>query len=355
MIPSRRSDSLWVTRQSLPLLALIGTEQEGHDLGASAAVVGAERRVRRTVSHAVFHSPGHCVSIESIGRHVGEAVHRGGGGAQCAVQERHALGAGAGGVGAEGAVAGTQRDAILHSPGHSLGVVAACGNIREAHRALRLGRAGGAPQEGHNVSTGAGLVGAKQAAADTAGNALLGSPLHSVIVIGAGGNVHEVHGLDLSKFSGNRHLGGRHGKGKLAVALVLHLDLAAAGVLHGQGVQLIAAVGLDRNGHGIARLGVLGINGHIAVLDRGRGDVIASGGRAGTASGAAAATASAATAAGGAAGAATAAGGAASAATAAGGAASAATAAGGAAGVVAACGDSLTNATRHDRYIDLTI
>ena len=31
------------------------------------------------------------------------------------------------------------------------------------------------------------------------------------------------------------------------------------------------------------------------------------------------------------------------------------TAVGGAAGVVAACGDSLTNATRHDRYIDLTI
>ena len=123
MIPSRRSDSLWVTRQSLPLLALIGTEQEGHDLGASAAVIGAERRARRAVGHAVFHSPGHCISIESISRHIGEAVRRAGRGAQRAVQERHTLGAGAGGIGAEGAVTGTQSDAILHSPGHSLGVV----------------------------------------------------------------------------------------------------------------------------------------------------------------------------------------------------------------------------------------
>ena len=88
---------------------------------------------------AVSYTHLHCVSIESISRHVGEAVHRGGRGAQCAIQERHARSAGAGGVGAEGAVAGTQRDAVLHSPSHSLGVVAACGNIREAHRALRLG------------------------------------------------------------------------------------------------------------------------------------------------------------------------------------------------------------------------
>ena len=286
MIPSRRSDSLLVTRQSLPLLALIGTEQEGHDLGAGAAVVGAESGSRRTVGHAALHGPGHCVSIESIGRHVGEAVHRGGRGAQCAVQERHALSAGAGGVGAEGAVAGTQRDAVLHSPGHSLGVVAVCGNIREAHRALRLGRAGGAPQEGDDVGAGAGAVGVEVAVAGTAGDALLGGPLHSLIVVGVGGNVREVQRLDLSEFRRNRHLGGRHGEGKLAVALVLHLDLAAAGVLHGQGVQLIAAVGLDGDGHGVALAGALRADGHIAVLDRGRGDVIASGGRAGTAAGA---------------------------------------------------------------------
>ena len=204
---------------------LHGAIQESHDLGAGAAVVRTEGGSGRTVGHAALHGPGHCVSIESIGRHIGEAVHRGGGGTQCAVQERHALSAGAGAVGVEGAVAGT------------------------------------------------------------AGDALLGSPLHSLIIVGVGGNVREVHGLDLSEFRGNRHLGGGHGEGKLAVAHVLHLDLAAAGVLHGQGVQLIAAVGLDGNGHGIALGGGLGADGHITVLDRGRGDVIASGGRTGTAAG----------------------------------------------------------------------
>ena len=264
---------------------LHGAIQECNDLCSRAAVVGAEGGSGRTVGHAALHGPGHCVSIESIGRHVGEAVHRGGRGAQCAIQERHALRAGAGGVGAEGAVAGTQRDAILHSPGHSLGVVAACGNIREAHRALRRGRAGGAPQEGDDVGAGAGAVGVEGAVAGTAGDTLLGGPLHGLIVVGVGGNVREVQRLDLSEFRGNRHLGGGHGKGKLAVALVLHLDLAAAGVLHGQGVQLIAAVGLDGDGHGIALGGALGADGHIAVLDRGRGDVIASGGGAGTAGG----------------------------------------------------------------------
>ena len=135
------------------------------------------------------------------------------------------------------------------------------------------------------MGAGAGAVGVEGAVAGTAGDALLGGPLHSLIIVGVGGNVRKVQRLDLSKFRRNRHLGGGHGKGKLAVALVLHLDLAAAGVLHGQGVQLIAAVGLDGNGHGIALGGGLGADGHIAVLDRGRGDVIASGGRAGTAAG----------------------------------------------------------------------
>ena len=57
-VPSRRSDSLGITCQSLSLLALVGTEQESHDLSAGAAVAGAEGGSGGTVGHAVLHGPG---------------------------------------------------------------------------------------------------------------------------------------------------------------------------------------------------------------------------------------------------------------------------------------------------------
>ena len=57
-VPSRRSDSLGITCQSLSLLTLIGAEQEGHDLSAGAAVAGAEGGSGGTVGHAVLHGPG---------------------------------------------------------------------------------------------------------------------------------------------------------------------------------------------------------------------------------------------------------------------------------------------------------
>ena len=276
----RKAGSL--NRGSLPLgflLALIGSEKERNDLCAGAAIVRSKQAITNAVGNAVLHGPRHCVCIVAVGEHIAElclAIDQLTNGTE---QESHALSTGAGGVRTEFAIARAGGDTILYCPCNCLCIIGIHGHIGEAAHGLGFGGTGSAPQEGDDLCAGARLVRPKEAVANTAGDALLGGPLHSLIVVGVGGNVREVQRLDLSEFRGNRHLGGGHGKGKLAVALILHLDLAAAGVLHGQGVQLIAAVGLDRNGHGIALGGALGADGHIAVLDRGRGDVIASGGR----------------------------------------------------------------------------
>lgn len=70
-------------------------------------------------------------------------------------EERYGLSAGAGGVRTEQAVACTVGDAVFNGPRHRLGVVAACGNIRKADRALRFGRTGGTQQEGDDLGAGA--------------------------------------------------------------------------------------------------------------------------------------------------------------------------------------------------------
>ena len=166
--------------------SVLGAIEEGHDLGPGTAVAGAERGVRCAVGHAVLHSPGHSLGVEVTGCHVGEAGHRGGGDAQCAVQERHALAPGAG-------IAGVEQGVVL-----------------------------------------------------AVGDAQLPGPLHGVEVIGVGGHVNEGAGLPrLDEGRLDLHLTAGHGEGVLAIALVGELQLIALAVQHGDGADLVAAVGLD--------------------------------------------------------------------------------------------------------------
>ena len=84
--------------------SVLGTIEERNDLSAGAAIVGAERVGGRTVGHAALHCPCHSIGTESVSRHIGETVHRGGCFTQRTVQQRHTLSTGAGAVDAEGAV-----------------------------------------------------------------------------------------------------------------------------------------------------------------------------------------------------------------------------------------------------------
>ena len=117
--------------------------QERGDLRSRAVIGGAEQPAADAVGDAVLLGPRHSLRIVSVRRYVAEpgaAADRGA--ARRAVQERRGLGAGAGGVRTEQAIARTAGDAVFNGPRYRLGVVAACGNIRKAGRALRLGRTG---------------------------------------------------------------------------------------------------------------------------------------------------------------------------------------------------------------------
>ena len=141
----------------LGFLALIGSVEERHDLRARAVRVGAERRVGGTVRHVIRNRPANRISVERVRRNVGEVRAAARSALEGAVQERHALAAGAGRIGRECRLSHAVRDAVLNGPSNRLGIVSAHRNIREAACGLRLGAAGGAPQESNDLRTRAGL------------------------------------------------------------------------------------------------------------------------------------------------------------------------------------------------------
>ena len=169
----RKAGSL--NRGSLPLgflLALIGYEKESNDLCAGAAIVWPEQAIADAVGHAIFHGPCHSVCIVAIGKNIAElclAIDQLTNGTE---QESHALGTGAGRVGAELAVTGTGGDALAQRPADSSGIVRVLGNICHVHSVIHHGRTGSAPQEGHDLRAGARLVRHKEAVANTAGDSL---------------------------------------------------------------------------------------------------------------------------------------------------------------------------------------
>lgn len=241
--------------------------QERRDLRSRAVVGGAEQPTADAVGNAVLLGPRHSLRIVSVRRYVAEpgaAAH--GGAARRAVQERRTLSAGAGGVGAEQAIACAAGDAVFNGPRHRLGVVAACGNIRKADRALRLGRTGGTPQERDDLGPGAVQIGAEGGLRSALGDLALEHPLHRVHVVGAVCHVRK--GIHPGEGRLHRHLIGGHLKGVGAVAVVLDGQLLALGIPDDHFVHLVMAVRLHGDGHLVA-LGRAGLgegNGAVRVL-----------------------------------------------------------------------------------------
>lgn len=75
-------------------------------------------------------------------------------------------------------------DAVFNGPRHRLGVVAACGNIRKADRALRFGRTGRPPQEGDDLGAGAVQVETEGGVHSALGDLALEHPLHCADIVG---------------------------------------------------------------------------------------------------------------------------------------------------------------------------
>ena len=249
--------------------------QERHDLRSRAGVLRQEAVVV-TLEHTRVDRPAHrleCIGgdgikvVELADRHaalrrvhplrLGEAV-----------EHRHHLRTGADAIRTEGRLCQTSDDAGTRRPTDRLGIICALVHIRERHQVIHHRGASRAPEEGHDLGAGAGLVRCKEAAADTAGDAVLRRPLDRLIVISVIGYVieevenavvlHEGH-LDL-------HLARRHGECVFPVALVGELQIVAVLIGDGNGFQHIAAVGFHRDRHGAARRGVLRADRHGAIL-----------------------------------------------------------------------------------------
>ena len=181
-------------------------------------------------------------------------------------EERYGLSTGAGGVRTEQAVACTVGDAVFNGPRHRLGVVAACGNIRKADRALQFGRTGGTPQEGDDLGAGAVQVGTEGGVHSALGDLALEHPLHCADIVGVVCHVRK--GIHPGEGRLHRDLVGGHLKGVSTIAVVLDGQLLALEIPDDHTIRLVMALRLHGDGHLIA-LGRAGLgegNGAVGVF-----------------------------------------------------------------------------------------
>ena len=182
-----------LSRKKIPDLLTQAAIQECYDLGAGAGGIGAEGGGGSTGGNTVLHSPQHCAVVVGTSRHIGEGIHTVSSGRFLATpQEGNNLGAGAGGVGAEGGVCGALGDALLHGPQHRVVIVSIRLHIGEGvHTALGSRGPGGPPQEGDSLGAGAGVVGSEGGGGGTGGDTLAYGPDHGVGVVGIAGHISE--------------------------------------------------------------------------------------------------------------------------------------------------------------------
>ena len=111
-----------------------------------------------------------------------------------APEEGHDLRSGAIRVGAEGRVGGSFGDVLLDRPQHRIGVVGRGLHIRERIAAARCRGFFRAPQERDDLGAGAGVIRAEPGLAGAFGDAVFYRPQHRVVIVVARGNVGKRHG-----------------------------------------------------------------------------------------------------------------------------------------------------------------
>ena len=232
--------------------SLLAAPEEGHDLRSGAIRVGAECRAGGSLGDVLLDRPQDCACIVGGGLHISKGI----GCTRCrgllrTPQERDDLGTGAGHVGAERGVAGAHGDAVFYRPQHSVVIVAAHGNVGKRHGARSRRRAsGGTPQEGHGLRAGADTVRVEAICADTGGDAVLHCPIHGVLIIAAGGNIHKHAGLGVAVGLHKDDLDGMGSSDILkgvglhrADALAVDLDVGdSIALIRGDGEGLISAL-----------------------------------------------------------------------------------------------------------------
>lgn len=185
--------------------------EEGDDLTAGAGPLRGEGGVAGAVGHTGFHRP-----VHGVGGHIGKAGVGSAGASAVAPHELHGHLPGTGRVRGERVAAG---HALLLGPAGSVGVVGAVGHVGEVLIDTAIRRPGSPPQEGDDLASGAGLVGAEGGGGGAVGDALFHGPGHGVGVVGAGSHIGEAGGGGHA--AANDGGGGRGAVG-IAVALEGH-------------------------------------------------------------------------------------------------------------------------------------
>ena len=251
----------------LNMLLTVRPEEERRGLSAGAGSIGAEQAIAGTVGDAVLLGPRHSLRIVSVRRYVAEpgaAAH--GGAARRALQERRTLGAGAGGVGAEQAVACTVGDAVFNGPRHSLRIVSVCRYVAEPGAAAHGGAARRALQERRTLGAGAVQVGTEGGVRSALGDLALEHPLHCADIVGVVCHVRK--GIHPGEGCLHRDLVGGHLKGVSTIAVVLDGQLLALEIPDDHTIRLVMALRLHGDGHLVA-LGRAGLgegNGAVGVF-----------------------------------------------------------------------------------------
>ena len=234
--------------------------QESDDLRAGAVIVRRKGCLAHARGHTVHVAPRHRF-IRPFG-HIGERQEE----HPCArealalrlsvaVDHCRGLRTGADAVRTEGRLCQTGDDAGARRPADSLGIIRTLVYIRKRHQVIHHGGTRRAPEEGHDLRAGAGLVRCKEAVTNAAGDAVLRRPLDGLVVIGVVGYVVEEveNAVVLHEGRLDLHLARRHGECVFPIALVGELQIIAVLVGGRNGFQYIAAVGFHRDRHGAAR------------------------------------------------------------------------------------------------------
>ena len=114
-----------------------------------------------------------------------------------AIQEGHDLRTGAVVVGAEGSGGSTGSNTVLHGPQDRIGVVGVSGHIREGIHGAGNRELLRAPQEGDDLGAGTGHVRAECGIRGANRDTLLHGPQHGVVVVAASLHIGKGHGAGL--------------------------------------------------------------------------------------------------------------------------------------------------------------
>lgn len=158
--------------------------KERYNLSTRARGIRVKCTVIHTGGDAICKRPVNSLGIVGVAADIHEAAVASCGLTVRSPEEGHDLRACDGRVGAEGLGARAVGDAVLDGPQDCVIVVIARVNVRERilvqHRCRASSRS---PQERHNLRTGAGYIRAEGITAGAAGDTLVDSPLHSIVVM----------------------------------------------------------------------------------------------------------------------------------------------------------------------------